>query len=323
MTEDNEELSQLAGIERGIDDHDEFQTLLNHKIQIFESLANDSLKILSIQLFIVPISLSIISLIEQGNLPFVGTSSALSKENIAPPELSGLIIAFSFAIVAIISVISSYHYCRWRANTLPALLLYRKGLAKKPAPKLTRLVTYLSSEETAKELESVPEEQTAQEQLLYGYPGMGSIEAFVRGVLSLSLLVSFGSLAYLLTDILDADFPVWLLISLLAIIILSLTPYMYAAGHIYAVLEGSAGFIFRFINLLRELLYRLFRRQATTVFAWTLDNPMKSLFGSTGLYLFGMALFMSDIWTESALLVAFSLFIGIYGIIPLSINLIK
>lgn len=174
---------------------EDFRDLLEYRVRFYESLANDALSVLNIQLFVLPVGLSIVSII----ISIFADSGAqnvvqrISKEYSS--QVGQLFDALSFAVAAILLSIISYYISRRQAGKLPELALER-GLPEQLNETIDQKVAKgIIKHSKIESFNSVSLNTSPDERLIAKYNTAFTWKEVVRITLPASIILTFFSIS--------------------------------------------------------------------------------------------------------------------------------
>lgn len=245
--------------------------LVEYYVRIYENLADDALSILSIQLFVIPISISLTSLflVSGGNKDKEPSKMLIELYNSGDSNL--MIWGIIFASFSVCTSALSYYLARRTASKRPNLLINYRNLQQRYLEESeVSLVEYI--DEQAKNNSSTPyrvynsiikptretyqqaineyENPTVEETLVSEFDTVFSLEQQLRNTLFLSLITSLMSVSFFFIGILESSFSVIADTMVLASIIVALLVYLPTVSMTFGILEGvvaSLGFLVRFV----------------------------------------------------------------------------
>ena len=194
-----------------------FLELANHRIRVYENIASDALTILSIQLFIVPVSLSVISL--SVNIALTENSKINSASELfsSLTEQDALFILFAaiFAIVAVCLTTASYYIARKRAAAFPNYIIERyvdrSDDVNEGELNALQLKAYQVKKQVSEKYElivsDVKEDYEPDEWASQTFGAPLSVSDSLRSTLVISLSLTIVSLGIVLVKILKQVYP--------------------------------------------------------------------------------------------------------------------
>jgi len=174
---------------------EDFRDLLEYRVRFYENLANDALSVLNIQLFVLPVGLSIISIIIS-IFADSGTQNVVHRISEEYASQAGqLFDALSFAVAAVLLSIISYYISRRQAGKLPELALER-GLPEQSNETIDqamakKVIKYSKIED----FNSVPLNSSPDERLVNKYNTIFTWKEIVRITLPASIILTFFSIS--------------------------------------------------------------------------------------------------------------------------------
>lgn len=262
-------------------EEDELLMLLNHRIRIFENLADDALSLLSIQLLVAPISISTISFITKIGAKLGETSTSLSKI-LESVDIGLVTIGISFATVSVSLTILSYYIARRKASRYPNNLIdiFDSGgsSSMETIENVDSMIERIFSEDTLKyriynDLLSPAGGTYLEAQRKYGelgktpsdkivgeFDSQYSIERLLRTTLFFSLILSLGAFTLMLIGILESVIPsasriAKLLLLLSLVFLLYFIPIAIVVGYleqVFVILNKSFNFLTHILDKLSQ-----------------------------------------------------------------------
>lgn len=253
---------------------DAFHQIVDYRTRIYENLARDALQLLSIQLLIIPISLSIVSLL----IEVVSRSDAATETDsvitwvIQNIDYSLFQFGIVFGIVAISLSSVVYHFARKKAMESPNMLFnrhYPEALSKDPAFE----EGYISK--VAKEVKTANERiverhgdyldtRSYQEKIRTRFDGPESDRTSLRLLTSLSLIGTLSSALLILLSLIKPLYPPILqlatLLAVIAFIIFVNLPYpmfiLLTIERIFGIAKKSLGILNSIVDKSTKLIAR-------------------------------------------------------------------
>ncbi|GGM26928.1 hypothetical protein [Haloarcula argentinensis] len=246
--------------------NDDFQELLEYRVRSYENLARDSLTVLSIQLFILPIGLSIVSIIIS---IFVGSGTENIPQQIAEKyssQAGKLFDALTYALGAIALSTISYYISRRQAELLPELALERSLPDQSGDSMRERTVKKISEITGISDFGSVSVNLSPEDRLIQQYNTVYGWKNAIRIILPASIVLTLISIARI-SEVFFGDFlPVADILTALFVsgvtLVLALTVnflYVYIAEGAVSFSVGIFGVIVEIIlHYIGQLVKKLF-----------------------------------------------------------------